>query len=210
MATADNDAIELRVDDIAQLFDTLDPYPFPERDLNRDAEEYIVGWARELASHQPIAITVHHPNTAHQRVAFQALKLAMAKYFAARAQSVQQDVNELFRVGRYSLAVGVATLVGCLLMAQLTAHFFENPPVKRLVEESFLILGWVANWRPLEIFLYDWWPIVRKRNLYRRLAAATIEDQPYDAEISDRVGTASSAQASMTEPRPAKRRRANV
>ena len=210
MATADQDAIELRVDDIAQLFDTLDPYPFPERDLNRDAEEYIVGWARELASHQPITITVHHPNTAHQRVAFQALKLAMAKYFTARAQSVQQDVNELFRVGRYSLAIGVATLVGCLLMAQLTAHFFENPPVKRLVEESFLILGWVANWRPLEIFLYDWWPIVRKRNLYRRLAAATIEDQPYDPEISGRFGTARNAQASMTEPRPAKRRRASV
>ena len=27
-------AIEIRVDDIAQLFDTLDPFPFRERDLD--------------------------------------------------------------------------------------------------------------------------------------------------------------------------------
>jgi hypothetical protein len=176
------DAIELRVDDVAQLFDTLDPYPFPERDLNRDAEEFILGWARELASHQPLAIMVHHPDTEQQRAAFDALKLAMARYFAARSQSIQQDLNELFRVGRYSLVVGVTTLLGCLLLSQMTAQFFDSPPLDRLVQESFLILGWVANWRPLEIFLYDWWPIIRKRNLYRRLAVARIYERPYDPE----------------------------
>ncbi|MGB9117640.1 MAG: hypothetical protein WCC91_20605, partial [Bradyrhizobium sp.] len=51
--------------------------------------------------------------------------------------------------------------------------------LKRLVEESFLILGWVANWRPLEIFLYDWWPIALRRDLYRGLSSATIESKPY-------------------------------
>jgi hypothetical protein len=50
-----------------------------------------------------------------------------------------------------------------------------------LVEESFLILGWVANWRPLEIFLYDWWPLARRRDLYRRLSAAPVELKPYSA-----------------------------
>jgi hypothetical protein len=48
-----------------------------------------------------------------------------------------------------------------------------------MVEESLLILGWVANWRPLEIFLYDWWPLTRRRDLYRRLAAAAVELRPY-------------------------------
>jgi hypothetical protein len=57
-------------------------------------------------------------------------------------------------------------------------------PFKRLVEESFLILGWVANWRPLEIFLYDWWPIARRRDLYRRLSKAIVEARPYPAEQS--------------------------
>lgn len=33
----------------------------------------------------------------------------------------------------------------------------------------------VANWRPIEIFLYDWWPLARRRDLFRRLAAAKVE-----------------------------------
>jgi len=49
-----------------------------------------------------------------------------------------------------------------------------NETIARLVEESSLILGWVANWRPLEIFLYDWWPIWRRLRLYRRLAEAEV------------------------------------
>jgi hypothetical protein len=57
-------------------------------------------------------------------------------------------------------------------------------PFGRLVEESFLILGWVANWRPLEIFLYDWLPLARRRDLYRRLAAATVELKSYAAPKS--------------------------
>ncbi|WP_119269510.1 hypothetical protein [Taklimakanibacter deserti] len=92
MTTAEHATVEVRVDDIAQLFDTLDPYPFPERDLSRDAEDYIVGWARELASHLPITIVIHYPNTAHQGRAFQALKQAMAGFFAARSRSIQRDL----------------------------------------------------------------------------------------------------------------------
>lgn len=60
MAATGGDAIELQADDIAQLFDTLDPYPFPEWDLNRDAEKYIV--AQELPQQQPLRVIVHHPN----------------------------------------------------------------------------------------------------------------------------------------------------
>jgi len=55
---ADN-LIEIRVDEVAQLFHTLDPFPFREKDLDQEAEEYIVSWARELSSKQPIRIAVH-------------------------------------------------------------------------------------------------------------------------------------------------------
>jgi hypothetical protein len=30
-------------------------------------------------------------------------------------------------------------------------------------------------WRPLEIFLYDWWPLRRMVRLYRKLAAMPTE-----------------------------------
>ena len=56
------EAIELRVDKIAQPFHSLDPFPFRERDLDREAEEYIVSWARELPADQPLWVkSRHHP-----------------------------------------------------------------------------------------------------------------------------------------------------
>ena len=37
-----------------------------------------------------------------------------------------------------------------------------------------LIAGWVAMWRPLEIFLYDWWPIRRRIRVLGKLSAMPI------------------------------------
>lgn len=169
------DAIELRVDRIAQLFHSLDPYPFRERDLDKDAEDYIVAWARELDRTQPIAIVIYAPENEAQSKPARELREAVAHYFSYRADALQRELKELFRVGRLSLAIGMTVLAACLLSAHFVVGEIFNPPFARLVEESLLILGWVANWRPIEIFIYDWWPIVRRRNLYRRLAAATVE-----------------------------------
>lgn len=180
-AGSTNDAIELRVEDINQLFHTLDPFPFRERDLDREAEEYIVSWARDLPATDPIKIVVHFPNTETQTKAARELSEAFRRYFSYRADILQRDLNELFRVGRRSLGIGVPILIACLVSAHLAAGYLSEAPFKRLVEESFLILGWVANWRPLEIFLYDWWPLARRRDLYRRLCAAAVEATPYSA-----------------------------
>ena len=84
-------------------------------------------------------------------------------------------------------------LAACLLSAHFLARRFFDDPIKRLVEESLVLLGWVANWRPIEIFIYDWWPIVRRRNLYRRLAAARVVIKSYPPRTTSRPGNASVA-----------------
>lgn len=175
-------SIELRVDDFARLFHTLDPFPFHERDLDSKVDDYIVGWARELPTEQPPKIIVYCPNVVNQFHAGKELTESFRRYFAYRAGRFGLEINELFRFGRRSLSVGIPILVTCLLLAHISAGYFFAGPFEKLVEESFLILGWVANWRPLEIFLYDWWPLARRRDLYRRLAAATVEVRPDDAE----------------------------
>jgi hypothetical protein len=181
--------VEIRVDDIAQLFHTLDPFPFREKDLDREAEEYIVGWAREMPADRPFRIVVHFPDDGSQTDLARDLPEALSKYFAGRAAVIQGDLNELFRIGRRSLAIGVPILIGCLLAAHLVSGFLADASFKKMVEESFLILGWVANWRPLEIFLYDWWPIARRRDLYRRLSAANVEKKPYSGEARAHVAS---------------------
>ena len=99
----------------------------------------------------------------------------LRRYFAYRADLVGRDLNELFRVGLMSLMIGGTVLALCVFAARAVTSLRANDNVSRFVEESLIILGWVANWKPIEIFLYDWWPLARRRNLYRRLAAAKVE-----------------------------------
>src|SRR5579872_998843 len=145
MSETVENVIEIRVDGIAQLFHTLDPFPFREKDLDREAEEYIVGWARELPADRPFRVIVHFPNDESQTDLARDLPEALGKYFAGRAAVIQGDLNELFRIGRRSLAIGVAILVACLLAANLVSGFLTDASSRRIVQESFLILGWVAK-----------------------------------------------------------------
>jgi hypothetical protein len=40
--------IRIQLHDIEQLFNTMDPSPFHEKDLDADAAEFILSWAEEL------------------------------------------------------------------------------------------------------------------------------------------------------------------
>jgi hypothetical protein len=170
--------IELSVDDIAQIYESLDPYPFHERDLDRDAEDYIVGWARELPHDHDFRILVRMPAAALSTPGARDLGRSMNRFFALRAEVISRDLRELFRIGRMSLLIGVLVLAACVAGAQYVHLLLGEGPVATITRESLIIMGWVANWRPLEIFLYEWWPIARRRNLYRRLSTAKVELGP--------------------------------
>jgi hypothetical protein len=172
--------IEIKIEEIAQLFHNLDPFPFREKDLDKEAEEFIVSWARELPLERPLKIVVHIPAAQAGRPEARELGAALARYFAYRAQAIGLDLNELFRVGRRALVIGLAVLTFSVIAGKTAATTLTPRPVGRVIEESLMIFGWVANWRPIEIFLYDWWPIIRRRNLYRRLSTAGVELRPYD------------------------------
>jgi hypothetical protein len=47
--------------------------------------------------------------------------------------------------------------------------------ISTLARESLIIAGWVAMWRPMEIFLYEWWPIRRMGRLYQKMSRMHVE-----------------------------------
>lgn len=171
-------AIQIRMESTAQLFDSLDPSPFNEKDLDKDAEEFIVSWARELPSDVPLKIAVHLPKEQLALPEAKEIRPAITRFFSYRAQVTGLELKELFRIGRRSLAIGVTVLVISIIASQMVAANVQLP-LGKIIEESLLIFAWVANWRPIEIFLYEWWPIARRRDLYRRLASAKVELRTY-------------------------------
>jgi len=168
-------SIELRLEELSQLFDPFDPFPMPTRDLARSAEDFIVGWARELPRGQAFRIIVHLSQREAQSAAAAGLADALRRHFTYRAERMSGDLHEMFRIGRLSLFIGLAVLGGCVLGGRLVSGLFGPGDISSFVAEGLIILGWVANWRPIEIFLYDWWPLAQRRHLYRCLADASVE-----------------------------------
>lgn len=172
--SAPGTTIALRTQTIAHLFSSLDPSPFRQKDLDAGVEEFIVGWVRELPPADPFEIVIHMPDSELAKPDAARVPEAFAHYFTDRAVHAEQDLRELFRLGRRFLGIGIVALVACLVASQIAAAAIPNRVVARVLEESLIIVGWVANWRPIEIYLYDWVPIRRRIKLYRRMAAAPI------------------------------------
>lgn len=167
--------ISIRLTHVSQLFNMLDPFPFRERDLAPEAEDYIAGWAEEMPAGAPLAIVVHLPETEASGADGRGLPEAIAHFFDYRRHETARQLAQLFRVGRLSLVIGLGVLAVCLAGAQLVGHVLGDGTFAGILEESLVIVGWVANWRPIEIFLYEWWPLARRRDLFARLAAARVE-----------------------------------
>jgi hypothetical protein len=180
--------IQVRVKNIGQIFHTLDPLPFRERDLDAGVEEYIVGWAGEIAGDHVIWIIVHLPISEAQRGEALHIEAAMRNYFAYRSNVLGWDLRDLFRTGRAALTIGLGVLAACIVLGKGVSGFLGTGYLGRFFDEGLIILGWVANWRPVEIFLYDWWPLVRRRRLYRRLAKARVTLEPEDP-LTENDGT---------------------
>jgi hypothetical protein len=171
--------IELRVERIDQLFESLDPSPFHERDLDRNAAAFITDWARDLPEDLPLSILIHVGGQAHKGV--EDVASAIRTYFHYHADAAGRDLRELFAMGRRYLLIGLVVLALCILGGQL-AVILLGPATGALIREGLIILGWVANWKPFQTFLYDWIPVVRRQRLLRRLAEARVELVPIARE----------------------------
>ena len=177
----DAQVIEVRVAELRQLFNAIDPSPFRERDLDPRADEFIVEWARDLAGDAPLALRVHLERTAGQADEADLLCQAIHQYFRARAAGSRRTLRELFRRGRISLAIALVFLGASLTLGDFVGSVSDSG-FAAILREGFIIGGWVAMWRPLEVFLYDWWPIRSEARLLDRLS-----EMPVRIEYSEKT-----------------------
>ena len=77
--------IEVHLRTADQLYNSLDPSPFHERDLDEKAERYIVGWAREAGNPEGMRLIVTLPDMARQAEGAQRIPEAIHNHFSYRA-----------------------------------------------------------------------------------------------------------------------------
>ncbi len=165
--------LELRVHTLAQLFNSLDPTPFLNKDLDREAEAFIENWAMAHSPKSRLHITVHLATKSEEADPETLVAEAIHNYFGYKSDRVRGDLGQLLRQGRASLAIGLAFVTLCLLAADLVGQPGSGTAAT-IARESLTIVGWVAMWRPLQIFLYDWWPLVRRIRIYKALKSSLV------------------------------------
>jgi len=158
--------IELNLREVGQLFNTMDPAPFPEKDLDGDAEEFILGWVREFPLDEPVSLVVHLAEFPARGNPQSDVEQGIHHYFTYRAEMNRLELRRMFKDGRQSLIIGLAFLSVCL-MASHAIGGKDVGTARDIARESLTIAGWVAMWRPMQIYLYDWWPLRRRGKLYQ-------------------------------------------
>ena len=165
--------IEVKVKSVHQLFNSMDPSPFHQRDLDDDAEQFIVGWAQEHSIRTPLRLVLHLGQAPDKADPQSKVAESIHHYFAYRADLNQREFRHLMREGWMSLLIGLAFLAACMTVAQTLTAFMGR--WDSVMKEGLTIIGWVAMWRPLEIYLYEWWPIRHLGKVYRKLSEIPVE-----------------------------------
>ncbi len=163
--------IEIRLRELRQLFHHLDPAPFREKDLDPAAEAYIEDAVREIGPREACKLVVHLPAAEHGSEDARTLPEALTHYFEYRARQSQVELRRLLGRGVVSLVIGLAFMFACLSLRRWLAAVGSTG----VFAEGLLLIGWVALWRPVEIFLYDWWPIRRQQRRFEFIARMPVE-----------------------------------
>ncbi len=167
--------IQVRVASVEHIFNPMDPTPLEERTLNTEVADWIEEWAEDLDRDQPITVEFH---IGDRRLDGRegAITSGLHNHFEYREWQSDRQLSKLWREGRISLLVGLAALAG-FNAASRAIGSSENQAVE-ILHEGLSVLGWVSMWKPIDIFLYEWWPIRRERRACRRLAEATVTFPP--------------------------------
>jgi hypothetical protein len=165
--------IEVRVTELRQLFNAIDPSPFHDRDLDPKADEFIAGWASDVRASATLALLVHVEKEPDDPDAVNVLREAVHQHFGRKAEATRRRLRALLQRGRTSLAIGLVFLGATSWLANMIP--IAGGDFRIVLRESLIIGGWVAMWRPMEVFLYDWWPLREEAKALDRLAAMPVQ-----------------------------------
>ena len=162
---------------IDQLFSNFNPTPFHNEGLNQRASEYIESEGMRLPRGSAIVIALATKGEPATSGDVERLRSVLAAHFGHEASLQDDEFRLTLSNGVKSLAIGISILIACTAVSQSISNAPIPEGLRQGLSDGFSMLGWVANWRPIELLFYDWWPIKRKRDLYRRIAVADVRSK---------------------------------
>jgi len=165
--------IELAVPDYHHLFDDRDPAKFRKRDLDDDAAEYLVSSVQEITTSKlkKIKIYFDEESCANDQ---KMVRESIHNFFTFETQMMDLKISSNLKQGFKFLVIGLSFLASSILLT-LILKSYSDSFLSLFFKEGFSLLGWVAMWRPLNVFLYDLIPLKDLRSVYNKLSGVEID-----------------------------------
>lgn len=160
--------IEIEVPNIWQIYNSFDPSPFPEKELADTVEQYIFDAVEELPFKKPLEMAFHLPSCDCPPEVESCLADSVKNHFVYKTALEKTEMKRLLTRGRRDFLIGSFFLTSCMVLVELLSAFEQTLTIS-LFSEGLLIIGWVAMWQPVNTFLYDWWPIRKRRRIYEKI-----------------------------------------
>jgi hypothetical protein len=169
--------IEITLSSVLQLFNSFDPAPFHEKELDSAAEHYIVETVKDFPKKTPFKILIYLPPDIAATERAQKIPRAIQNHFEYRMLVSDRKFRQRFRHGRSSLIIGLSFLTIALLARQAVSSL-ENHILAQLIADALLIIGWASMWEPVTVLLYELWPIIQQKRIYEKISRMEIDVLP--------------------------------
>jgi hypothetical protein len=193
--------IGINIKSVHQIFNSFDPSPFSERDVDLDCEDFILTNAEYHSLHQQVDFFQVEINIKelpsvqdYQRLFGYSnadmpitstlqtdLQLSLNNHFEFLQHKNLVLVKMTLKTGQVSLAVGACIMLSCLVLTALlnpkaeSERVFDGGYWVQVAIQALNILAWVSLWKPFEIFVYSWWPLVTRQRLLGKLAKCKVQ-----------------------------------
>ena len=166
--------IEIELKSLMQIFNSFDPAPFHEKELDASAEVYIYNLVAEFPLKTPLELMIYLPSSETGKETGETLKEAIKNHFSYKNLLTDIELRRFLQRGRRNMAIAIVFLFLCLLIIGLLSTV-EGGLLKTMLSEGLTIIGWVAMWEPVNVFLYGWWPLVQKKNIYNKILGMDVK-----------------------------------
>lgn len=166
--------IEIKLSSVIQLFNSFDPAPFHEKELDSVAEHYIVDTISDFPKKTRFKIIIYLPPDIATTERAMKIPPAIHNHFQYKMLVAERKFRSHFRHGRSTLLIGLIFLMIALIARQLVSAL-ENHFIAQLFADALLIIGWAAMWEPITVLLYELWPIIQLKKTYEKISTMEID-----------------------------------
>jgi hypothetical protein len=167
--------IEIRIRNLDELFNPMDPSPIPERDINDSIVKKLYDEVIIFPKETPVDVHLFLPKGWKRIKNLETnIRAAMTRHFEYTSLSSRLHMRRRLKKGVRTLFVGLCLFLGFITASTLTTMLYEGNVILRIVSEGFFVLSWVSLWKPIETLFYEWLPLFEDHKRYERIQKMNI------------------------------------